>query len=148
MRGETPILPAMDDFRTQLKTVIDAMAETGIEPVFLVIDLWGAEDVKRNQGAESLQKFRDATMDAMTNACGGEAFAYGEYRVVGILPGPTRLKTFALIQKLQRALPLLGQSFDCILHPEFDVLEYDATSGVAGVVAQLVKLPAQRLEAA
>lgn len=87
-------------------------------------------------------------MDAITNACGGEAFVHGDYRVVGVLPGPSRLKTFALIQKLQRALPLLGQSFDCLLHPEFDVLEYDAGLGVAGIVSQLVKLPSQRLEAA
>lgn len=138
----------MDDFRSQLATVIDSMVGEGVEPVFLVIDLWGAEEIKRNQGDESLQRFRNAVMDSMINACGGEAFVHGEWRVVGILPAPSRLKTFALIQKLQRALPFLAQSFDCSLHPEFDVLEYDAAAGVAGVISQLVRLPMIRQDVA
>jgi hypothetical protein len=138
----------MDDFRVQLSSVIDGMVAEDLEPVFLVVDLWGAEDIKRNQGAESLAKFHEATMDSITNACGGTAFVYGEFRVVGILPAPSRLKTFALIQKLQRALPLLGQSYDCILHPDFDVLEYEAAAGVAGVISQLVRLPNLRQDAA
>ena len=60
---------------------------------------------------------------------------------MGILPGHDRLKTFALIEKLSRALPMLAQSFDCFLQPEFDVLEYVAETGIVGIMAQLVTRP-------
>ena len=138
----------MDDFRSQIATTIDAMTELSIEPVFVVIDLWGAEDVKRVLGPESMQQLRDGAIDSVANTCGGAVFAYTEFRLVAILPGPTRLKTFALIQKLTHALPLLGQSFDCILRPDFDVLDYDPQGGVAGIINQLVKLPLVRSDAA
>lgn len=113
-----------------------------IEPVFLVVDLIGAEYIKRQHGTESLETFREAAADAIVGAArGGLALPYGEGRVVGILPGPDRLKTFALIDKLRRALPMLAQSFDCVLQPEFDVLEYDERSGIASVMSQLVTRP-------
>jgi hypothetical protein len=56
----------------------------------------------------------------------GAGLHYGEERIVAILAGFDRLRTFAMIEKLRRGLPLLAQSFDCFLRPEFDVLEYDA----------------------
>ena len=58
-----------------------------------------------------------------------------------------RLKTFALIQKLRRTIPLLGQSFDCFLRPECDVLEYDAQTGAAGLISQIAKRRQQTHEA-
>jgi hypothetical protein len=138
----TPILSVMDDFRGQLSQVVDAMVAENIEPVFLVVDLIGVEYLKRQHGTESLDKFRDAAAGTVEGASqGGAAIAYGEGRIVGILPGHGRLKTFAIIEKLRRALPMLGQSFDCILQPDFDVLEYDETTGIAGVMAQLVTRP-------
>ena len=86
--------------------------------------------------------FRDAACGAIEGASqGGAALAYGEGRIVGILPGHSRLKTFAIIEKLRRALPMLAQSFDCILQPDFDVLEYAEGTGIAGVMAQLVTRP-------
>lgn len=130
----------MDDFRTQLSAVIDGMLAEGVKPVFLVIDLYGVERIKQMHGQESLDKFREATTGAITSAGRGcDAFTYGEDRIVAILPGFERLKTFALADKLRRSLPYLAQSFDFALHPEFDVLEYDAASGVAGLISQLIK---------
>jgi hypothetical protein len=132
----------MDDFRTQLSQVVNAMLAEEIEPVFLVVDLIGAEYIKSQHGAESLVKFHDAAVDSVSGAShGGAAMSYGEGRVIGILPGHDRLKTFAMIEKLRRALPMLAQSFDCILQPDFDVLEYDANTGIAGLMAQLVTRP-------
>lgn len=129
----------MDDFRSQLASVLDAMIERGERPAFLVVDLEGAADIKRTHGAESLDKFKNAAIDALVAATGGsDAFTYGEDRVVAILGAEwDRLKTFALIQKLRRAIPLLGQSFDCFLRPEFDVIDYDATQGVSGLIRQI-----------
>jgi hypothetical protein len=130
----------MDDFRTQLSTVIDGMLAEGVKPVFLVIDLYGVERIKQMDGQESLDKFRAAATGAITSAGGGcDAFTYGEDRIVAILPGFERLKTFALADKLRRSLPYLAQSFDFALQPEFDVLEYDETTGVPGLISQLVK---------
>lgn len=132
----------MDDFRTQLNAIVEPILTAGIEPVFLVVDLIGAEYMKRQHGAESLEKFHAASADAISGAAhGGAAISYGEGRIVGVLPGHDRLKTFALIEKLRRALPMLGQSFDCVLRPEFDVLEYEPGTGIAGVMAQLVTRP-------
>ncbi len=132
----------MDDFRTDLTRSVNAMLAESVEPVFLIVDLVGAEYIKRQHGAESLGKFHEAAADAVVGAArGGSALPYGEGRIVGILPGHDRLKTFALIEKLRRVLPMLGQSFDCILQPEFEVLEYDAGTGIAGVMAQLVTRP-------
>lgn len=132
----------MDDFRAQLSHAVDGMLATETEPVFLVVELFGAEYIKQQHGAESLGKFHAAAVDAIVGASGGgTALSYGEGRIVGILPGHGRLKTFAMIEKLRRALPMLAQSFDCILQPDFDVLEYDPGIGVAGVMAQLVTRP-------
>ncbi len=137
-----PILRVMDDFRSQLTEVLDATIDAGVEPMFLVVELVGAEEIKRLKDVASLDTFREAAMASVINATHtGDAFSYGEYRIVGILPGFDRLKTFALIDKLGRALPLLAQSFDCYLQPEFDTLDYDPKLGVAGLINQLVARP-------
>lgn len=137
-----PILQVMDDFRAQLTQAVDGMLAAAIEPVFLVVDLFGAEYLKHEQGAESLSRFHTAVADSIVSAArGGAAVSYGEGRIVGILPGHNRLKTFAMIEKLRRALPMLAQSFDCFLQPDFDVLEYDPATGIAGVMGQLVTRP-------
>jgi len=113
----------MDDFREQLSAVIETMRLEGNQPVFLVVDLDGIEYLKKVHGAESVEKFRAASVEAVSAAAqGSDAFTYGENRIVAILAGYDRLKTFALIDKLRRSLPFLGQSFDCVLTPEFDVL--------------------------
>lgn len=132
----------MDDFRTQLHGVIEEMVANGIEPVFLVCDLDGTDYIKRAHGVESLNAFLEAAVTAVISASeGADAFTYGESRIVVILgTGYDRLKTFALIQKLRRVIPMLGQSFDCFLRPEFDVIEYEASKGVAGLVNQLVAM--------
>lgn len=132
----------MDDFRSQLTAVIDHMMAEGDTPIFLVVDLYGALDIKRARGAESLEEFKKQGIDlvaSLTNGC--DAFTYGDETLVAILSANAfdRLKTFALIQKLRRAIPLLGQSFDCYLRPECDVLEYDAQTGSAGLISQIAK---------
>jgi hypothetical protein len=135
---DASILQLMDDFRSQLTGFVDAIVEHGESPVFLIVDLVGAEYIKRSDGAASLDTFRQTAMASVSGAAGGsEAFAYGELRIVGILPGFDRLKTFALIDKLRRVLPMLAQSFDCMLAPEFDVVEYDPATGVAGLINTL-----------
>lgn len=130
----------MDDFRAHLEAAVDAVLAQGLKPVFLVVELGGAGEIKRVHGADSLTKFRETATGAIVAAGGGcDSFTYGEERVVAILPGYDRLKTFAMIEKLRRGLPYLAQSFDCLLHPEFDVIEYDLTTGIGGVIAQLVR---------
>lgn len=139
----------MDDFRTQLSGVIDAMVAAGITPTFLIVDLEGADDIRKMHGGESLQKFHEAAISAVIGAtAGADAFSYGEERVVAILGGEyDRLKTFALSQKLRRVIPLLGQSFDCFLRPEFDIVEYDPEKGVGALIAILAR-PRQREDVA
>jgi hypothetical protein len=135
----------MDDFRTELTAAIEAMRDSGAEPTFLIVDLDGLAAVKHSSDSGALDTLRDAATGAISVATGGcDTFTYGEERIVAILPGFRRLQTFALIDKLRRALPLLGQSFDCALRPEFDVLEYDEALGVAGLVSQLAKLTHER----
>ena len=132
----------MDDFRTQLTAVIDHMALEGDTPIFLVVDLDGALDIKRVRGTEGLDQFKKDAIDlvaSLTNGC--DAFTYGDETLVAILSaaGYDRLKTFALIQKLRRAVPLLGQAFDCYLRPECDVLEYEPQVGAAGLISQIAR---------
>lgn len=132
----------MEDFRTQLTSLIHHMVEAGDEPLFLVVELDGAEDIKRAHGVESLDKFKQAAIDTVGAATNGaDAFTYGDEKLVVILSAGAydRLKTFALIQKLRRAIPLLGQSFDCFLRPECDVLEYDPATGAAGLINQIAR---------
>lgn len=130
----------MDDFRAHLEAAVDTVLAQGLKPVFLVVELVGATDIRRVHGADSLAKFRETATGAIVAAGGGcDSFTYGEERVVAILPGFDRLKTFATIEKLRRGLPYLAQSFDFVLHPEFDVIEYDLTTGIGGVIAQLVR---------
>ncbi len=132
----------MDDFRTQLTAVIDGLLARGAEPVFLVVDLPGVDYIKKTHGEESLAKFKDAATNAIASAGRGcDAFSYGEDRIVAILEGFDRLRTFAMADKLRRGLPFLAQSFDFILQPEFDILEYDPLQGVAGLISQLVRKP-------
>lgn len=140
----------MDDFRDQLTAVLDHMIERGERPAFLIVDLEGAADIKRSHGQESLDKFKNAAIDALVAATNGaDAFTYGEDRVVAILGHEwDRLKTFALIQKLRRAIPLLGQSFDCFLRPEFDVVDYDESAGIAGLIRQITTKRSEAREAA
>lgn len=139
----------MDDFRAHLEAAVDAVLAQGLKPVFLVVELGGAADIKRVHGADSVAKFREAATGAVVAAGGGcESFTYGEERVIAILPGYDRLKTFAIIEKLRRSLPYLAQSFDCFLHPEFDLIEYDLTTGIGGVIAQLVRLAQVRRDVA
>jgi hypothetical protein len=132
----------MDDFRSQLTELIDHMLGQGDTPLFLVIDLEGALEIKRVRGSESLADFKREAIELVGSATGGcDAFTYGDETLVAILDAQRfdRLKTFALIQRLRRALPLLGQSFDCYLRPESDVLEYDAQTGAAGLIGQIAK---------
>ena len=127
----------MDDFRQQLTLVLDAMLAEGGEPLFLVVDLEGVKELKETHGDESLQKFKQAAIDAVIGATrGADAFTYGDDSIVAILDGHEydRLRTFALIQTLRKAIPLLGQSFDCFLRPDFDVLEYKPAEGPAGLI--------------
>ena len=132
----------MDEFRPHLTQIVDAMLAENIEPVFLVVDLLGIEHIKRQHGVESLDKFHEAAVVTIEGASqGGTALSYGEGRIIAVLPGHGRLKTFAIVEKLRRALPMLAQSFDCILQPDFDVLEYDAGTGIGGIMAQLVTRP-------
>jgi hypothetical protein len=140
---------AMDDFRTQLKEAIDAMSEAGVEPIFLVIDLAGSTYIKRGQGIDSFEKFRQSALDALAAAADGcDTFTYGEERIVGILPGFSRLKTFALIERLRRILMMLAQSYDCTLSPDFDAIELDPATGVAGIVNHLAAAAREADEAA
>lgn len=139
----------MDDFRQQLTAVLDTFLAEGGEPIFLVVDLEGVGDIKDAHGEESLRKFKLAAVDAVVAATrGADAFTYGEDRVVAILDGRDydRLRTFALIQKLRKAIPLLGQSFDCFLRPDFDTIEYRADVGVSGLINQIAAARTQRKE--
>jgi hypothetical protein len=102
-------------------------------------------DIKKVHGVESLDKFREAAIGAIVSAghdC--EAFSYGDDRVVAILGGFDRLKTFAVVEKLRRGLPFLAQSFDCVLHPQFDILEYVVETGGPGWWAGLRRPSIQR----
>ena len=132
----------MDDFRSQLTAVIDQMAEQGDTPLFLVVELEGALDIKRVRGVQGLDNFKKDAIEmvaSLTNGC--DAFTYGDETLIAILSAASydRLKTFALIQKLRRTVPLLGQQFDCYLRPECDVLEYDAQTGAAGLISQIAR---------
>ena len=139
----------MDDFRSQLTALIDEMVAAGQEPSFLVADLQGIDHIKKAHGEESFEKFRAAAVDAITSAGRGcDAFTYGDDRIVAVLAGFGRLQTFSMIDKLRRGLPLLAQSFDCMLTPQFDILEYDASAGAGGVILQLVRKPRSQSEAA
>jgi hypothetical protein len=135
----------MDDFRTQLRDVIDGMLAAGVTPIFLVADLEGAAEIKRVRDQDSLDKFMQAATTAITAvAPDADTFTYGDERIVAIMPELPRLTTFALIDRLRRALPLLGQSFDCTIYPEFDVLDYDPQTGVSGLLAELSALGRRR----
>ena len=138
----------MDDVRKELAATIDAMVAEGNVPMFLMVDLVGAEYLRQSARGDALATFRETCMASLSGAAGDtEVFSYGEIRIVAILRGFDRLKTFALIEKMRRMLPLLGQSFDIDVQPEFDTLELDPATGAAGVIAQLVA-PRQRADAA
>jgi hypothetical protein len=130
----------MDDFRTQLTTLVDAFLAEGRTPAFVIVDLVGAEQIRHSKNADTLERFRETCMSALAGASrGGEAFSYGDYRIVGVLPGFDRLRTFALVEKMRRTLPLLAQSYDCYLCPEFDTIEYDPEAGVPGIITQIAR---------
>ena len=50
----------MDDFRTQLTAVIDHMMGEGDTPIFLVVDLYGALEIKRIRGAREPRRVQGA----------------------------------------------------------------------------------------
>jgi hypothetical protein len=131
----------MNEFRSQLGSLIEEMLAAGARPVFLRIDLDGAEEIKSAHGAESLDKFKSAVISAVVTATdGADAFTYGDDRVIAILDDSwDRLRTFAMIHKLRRQIPFLGQSFDCFLRPDFDVIEYHDDQGLHGVIAMLTR---------
>lgn len=138
----------MDDFRRELTAVLDGLVAEGITPMFLMVDLVGAEVLRHSRDLESLDRLRETCMASLSSAAGNaETFSYGDIRVIAILRGYDRLKTFALVEKMRRMFPLLAQSFDCILAPEFDTIEYDESTGVAGVINQLIA-PRRQVEAA
>ncbi|HYM16316.1 MAG TPA: hypothetical protein VEZ14_12225 [Dehalococcoidia bacterium] len=135
----------MEDFRSQLSAYIDELLAAGAHPVFLIIDLEGASQIKRTYDAEALDRFRAAASDAISAAGGGcETFSYGEERVIAVLPEVDRLRSFSIADKLRRGLPFLGQSFDAVIHVDFDFLDYDPASGVAGLIAELTRPPVNR----
>jgi hypothetical protein len=143
-----PILLVMNDFRHELASVVDQIIADGGEPIFLMIDLVGAEVLRQSHDLESLDRLRETCMASLSSAASGApTFTYGDIRVIGILQGFDRLKTFALVEKLRRMFPLLAQSFDCNLAPEFDTIEYDERTGVSGVINQLIA-PRREIEAA
>ncbi len=138
----------MDDFRKELAALIDGLMAQGRTPMFLMVDLVGAEELRRSSDAAALENFRDACMASLSSTANdAQVFCYGDIRIVAILHGFDRLKTFALVEKMRRMLPLLAQSFDCILALEFDTLEYDERTGVGGLINQIVA-PRQSMEAA
>jgi hypothetical protein len=139
----------MEDFRSQLTALIDHMLDLGEQPIFLIVDLEGAEEIKRTRGVESLDQFKASAIAVVSQATdGSDAFTYGDEGLVAILSAKhfDRLRTFALIQKLRRAIPLLGQSYDCFLRPECDVLEFDPQAGVAGLISHITRSRKQRQE--
>ena len=131
----------MNEFRSQLGALIDEMLASGVRPVFLRVDLDGAEEIRAAHGAESLEKFKTAVINAVIMATeGADAFTYGDGRVIAILDDSwDRLRTFAMIHKLRRQIPFLGQSFDCFLRPDFDVIEYHEDQGLTGVITMLTR---------
>jgi len=138
----------MDGFREELSAQIDALLERGVSPMFLVVDLVGAETLRRSRDASSLDRFRESCLTALSSAANdAPAFSYGDIRIVAVLSGYDRLKTFALVEKMHRVLPLLSQSYDCIIAPEFDTLEYDEQTGISGIIAQITA-PRRHAEAA
>jgi hypothetical protein len=129
----------MDEFRKELTSLVDGLLAEGRVPIFLMVDLVGAEYLRRSSDAAALENFRDACMSSLSSTSGGAAtFSYGDIRIVAILHGFDRLKTFALVEKMRRMLPLLAQSFDCVLAPEFDTIEYEEHTGVPGIINQIV----------
>src|SRR3990167_9408764 len=101
----------MEDFRSQLAAVVDTMVTQGRQPLFIIASLDGTEQMRAAHGAESLAKVKQAATDAVVSAtAGADAFTYGDEKIVVILDGAAydRLKTFALIQRLRRVIPLLG----------------------------------------
>ncbi len=131
----------MDDFRSQLAAAVDAVLAKGIEPSFLIADMLGADQLKRTHGADDFASFLATAVASISGAANGaEVCCYGDQMLVAVLAGFPRLKTFALVDKLSRALPLLAQSYDCALEPEFDSIEYDPETGIAGLISQLIKV--------
>lgn len=137
----------MDDARSQLAAAVDEAMAQGKTPAFLVIDLMGADYVKSLHGGERLGRFRESAMDLFrSNARPGSIVVEtSESRLIGLLVGFGRLETFAFVERLRRALPLLAQSFDCDVVPDFDIVEYDPEAGIGGLAAYLAKrvLPAE-----
>lgn len=138
----------MDEFRAALAQQVDALLADGVEPIFLLIDLVGAESLRLARDTEALPRFRETCMATLSGAAGDcPTFSCGDTRIVAILAGYDRLKTFALIEKMRRMIPLLSQSYDTVVMPEFDTIEYDERTGITGIINQLTA-PRPRAEAA
>jgi hypothetical protein len=138
----------MNDFRHELSGAIDQLIAEGKEPMFLMVDLVGAEVLRASKDIDSLNHLRETCMASLSSAANNApTFSYGDMRIIAILQGYDRLKTFALVEKMRRTIPLLAQTYDCTLAPEFDTIEYDEGTGVAGVINQLVA-PRRQIEAA
>lgn len=130
--------PGMDTFRIQLAEHVDALRAEGIEPMFLMIDLVGAEQLRFSRDQEALPRFRETCMGTLSGAAQeAPVFSHGDVRIIAILAGYDRLKTFALIEKMRRMIPLLSQSYDCVVTPEFDTIEFEPETGINGVWTQL-----------
>ena len=138
----------MDEFRATLALQVDALLADGVEPIFLLVDLVGAEQLRLARDTEALPRFRDTCMATLSGAAGdAPVFSCGDTRITALLSGYDRLKTFALIEKMRRMIPLLSQSYDTIVAPEFDTIEYDEGTSITGVINQLTA-PRRQPEAA
>lgn len=130
----------MDDARSQLTAAVDEAMAQGKTPVYVVVDLLGAAYVKSLHGGQRLAAFRESAAAVLaSNGQGCPVVAASDDRLIAVLAGFGRLQTFAFVERLRRALPLLAQSFDCDLLPDFDIVEYDPQAGVGGLTAYLAK---------
>jgi len=130
----------MEDIRDPLRAACDEILARGESPVVVIMDLPGASAIRHNRDAASLQDFHASVGTAFVAAArGGAWIAVNEERVIGVLPACERLRLFALIGKLERSLPLLAQSYGCELVPEFDSVEYDERTGLAGLISYVTR---------
>ena len=129
----------MDDFHLQLRQIVDDMVAAGVPPTFLIIDMEGSDHIKKTHGQEALDGFKEAAIRAVSSAThGADAFTQGDDRLVVVLGNDyDRLKTFSLIKRLRGVIPLLSQSFDLFLDPQFDVVEYDEAKGLGALMVEL-----------
>jgi hypothetical protein len=130
----------MEDIRDPLRAACDEILGRGETPVVVVMDLPGAGVIRHQRDDASLRDFHAAVGASFVAAArGGAWLPVSDERVIGVLPACERLRLFALIGKLERSLPLVAQSYDCELVPEFDSVEYDERTGLAGLVSYVTR---------